>query len=158
MGTVLFVKNALATTLNGRMYATAHINPVVALDNTPESLIEKKLLRSYPKVVDYFLKKIARDQAIAERDSKILRSIHPAHMPPTQYANDHYEKSCRVADVHGESTLNNIFVEGVDPSICHSVPEYLATLSQTDVTDIAFMVQSLLANQKRANKWANTNN
>lgn len=81
------VKSSLATTLNSRMSAAAHISLVFASDNTTKLQIQKKLLRSNPKVINFLLKKFPNDQTIAEMDSKILCYFQPAHMTPIQYAN-----------------------------------------------------------------------
>lgn len=40
-------------------------------------------------------------------------------MTPINYEDSLYAKSRKVADVF-EGTLNNIFIEGFDPSLCHS--------------------------------------
>lgn len=118
-----FDKNALVATLNSRMSGAAHTNPVIASVSTTELLIQRTPLRSYLEVVDYFLKTFANDQAIAEKDSRILRYIQSAHMTPTSYADNLYAKTCRIADVYNESFLNDTYIEGVDPSICHSIRE-----------------------------------
>lgn len=56
--------------------------------------------------------------------------------------------SWKVADVHEESALNDIFTKGVDFTICHSLREYWATYQHIDVTNIVFKTQSMLAIQK----------
>lgn len=75
-----------------------------------------------------------------------------------QNIDDLYAKSCIVADVYDESTLNNIFIEGVDLSIRHSPREYWATHLQASMTGIVLEDQSLLEIQGGATKPANTNN
>lgn len=57
-------------------------------------------------------------------DSAILRYKQPANMTSMQYAEDLNAKSWKVTDVYDESMLNDIFIEEVDPSICHSLWEY----------------------------------
>lgn len=114
-----FVKNILATTLNSRMPTAAYINLVAASVSTTEPLIQKHSQRQYPKVVNCLLMKLANYEAIAELDSKIYCHMRPAHMTAMQYANDPYAKSCKIVYVYEESTLNEIFIEGVDPTICH---------------------------------------
>lgn len=79
-------------------------------------------------------------------------------MSPMPYADDLYAKFCKLTDVYNKSTLNKIFIVGVDLSICQRLREYWATHPQTDVTDTAFKAQSLLGIQKGATKPANTNN
>lgn len=59
---------------------------------------------------------------------------------------------------HEESTFNNILIEGVNFSICHSLWNYWAMHPQADATDVACKAQTLLANQKEATKSANTDN
>lgn len=47
-----------------------------------------------------------------------------AKMIPVQYVNDLYANLCKKADVYDESTWIDIFIERVDPCICHSLHEY----------------------------------
>lgn len=54
-------------------------------------------------------------------------------------------KSCKVAAVYYEATLNNIFLKEVNSSICHSLGEYWASKSQANFADIVFRAQLLLA-------------
>lgn len=90
-------------------------------------------------------------------DSKTFRYIQSADMTHMQYVDDFYAKACKVADFYAESILN-IFIEGVDPYICHSPLEYWATHLQADVVYITFKALSLFAIQERATKPAITNN
>lgn len=119
-----FVTDTLATTVNCHMSAATRIKPVVDSVNTTEPLIKKKLLQSYPEVVNYLLRKFVSDQMIAKMDYKTLRYIQSAHMTPMHYADDLYANSSKVADVHDKSAFNDIFLEGVDPSISQP-PEIL---------------------------------
>lgn len=64
-------------------------------------------------------------------------------MTPMQYADYLNEYSCKVTDVYDKATLNDIFIEGVDPSIFQSLWKYWATHPQVYVTVIAFKAQSL---------------
>lgn len=68
----------------------------------------------------------------------ILHYTQPTSMTLKQYADDLYAKSCKVADVYDESTLNNSVVEGVDIFSCHSPRKCWASSLQVDVTNIAF--------------------
>lgn len=60
------------------------------------------------------------------------------------YADDLYEKSCKVADVNEEFNLNAILGERGYPSIYHSLRKYCATHPKACLTDIVFMAQLLL--------------
>lgn len=80
--------------------------------------------RSYPEVVNYLLKKFVTDQAFVEYDATILRYMQPTNMTSQQIADDLIAKSCKVADVYEQSTLNDVSIEGVDASIRHSLREY----------------------------------
>lgn len=62
----------------------------------------------------------------------------PSGMTPQQYANDLIAKLCKVADVYDESTLNDVFIEGVDASIQQSLRNFRVTNPHSDLTDIAF--------------------
>lgn len=91
-------------------------------------------------------------------DFKVFCYIQPAHMTTMQHSNDLYARTCKVAVVYYDSTPKNIFIKGVDPSICRSLKEHYATHPLSDVTDIAYKAQSLLPIQKGATKPAITNN
>lgn len=69
----------------------------------------------------------------------------PPSLPPTKYADALYARSCKLADVYDEAALNDIFIEIIDSSICHSVWKYWASTSQADLTDVALKAQSPLA-------------
>lgn len=45
-------------------------------------------------------------------------------MTPKQYADDIIAKVLIVADLYGESTLNEVLVKGVDPSVRDSLCRY----------------------------------
>lgn len=94
-------------------------------------------------MVNYLLKKYKTDQAIAENDIAVVRYVQPLNMTSLQYVDDLITKSCTVADVYGEVTLNDIFFEGVAASIRHGLPNYWASNAQDELTDIAFQVESL---------------
>lgn len=53
--------------------------------------------------------KFANDKTAAKTDSKILRYAQPACVTSMQYIGDLYSKSCKVADIYEEATLNDIF-------------------------------------------------
>lgn len=77
-----------------------------------------------------------------EMDSSILWCTEPVHMTPTQYADNLYAKSFKLTDVYYDAKLNNISIERVDNSICHSLRNYWATHLCADVNDSAFKAQS----------------
>lgn len=54
----------------------------------------------------------------------------------------------RKSDVYDESTSNNVFIEGADPSIRLSLRNYWATHPQAYLADIAFQAKSVLVVQK----------
>lgn len=53
-------------------------------------------------------------------------------MTPQQHTDDLIAKPCKVADVCDEGTLNEVFIEGVDAAIRHSLPNYWATNPQAN--------------------------
>lgn len=73
-------------------------------------------------------------------------------MTSKQYASDLIAKSCKVADVYVERTLNDAFIEGLDASISHSLRNYWPRNAQADLTDISFQAESLLPIQKASGK------
>lgn len=93
-----YVNNTLDSALNSGRYVCGKSFSLraVSVGNEPRS---RKFFQSYPKDVNYHLKKYATDQAIGGNDAEILRYTQPSGMTPLQYANDLIGKSCRVADV-----------------------------------------------------------
>lgn len=89
-----------------------------------EQLHFRTLLRSYPEIVNYPLKKNASKQATAEYDSEILRYEQPKIMTPLQFADDLMAKLGKVADLYHKSTVNDVFIERVNASIGHSLGNY----------------------------------
>lgn len=119
------------------------------MKETPEISLE---------VVSHFLKKFSNEQRISKMDFSTLHYMQAAHMTPVQYAEKRNEIFCKVADVYSESTVNYIFIEGVDLSTCRSFREYWATRREEDVTDIVVNSHLLIWIQTGAAKPDNTNN
>lgn len=110
----------------------------------------RKILRSYPEMISYSLKKYATDQTITKYDAAVLRYIQLAYMTSQQHAHDLVAKSYKVADVHDEETPNEVFIKRVDASIGNSLRHYWAQNPQADLTDIMFQSKSLPFIQKDA--------
>lgn len=89
--------------------------------------------------------KYANDQTIAKIDFAILCYTQTTSMTSVQYADHLFANSCKDAVFYNESSLNVIFIEGVDSSIWHSLWKYRDSNPQANVIDIAFKAQSLLA-------------
>lgn len=53
---------------------------------------------------------------------------------------DLFTKSCNVADIYDDSTLNDIFIDGVGSAFWQSLRKYWATHTHADVTDIVLRV------------------
>lgn len=83
-------------------------------------------------MVKYTLKKYATDQGIAEYDAAIFHYMQPDKTTHQQYANDLVAKYCKVAHVYDKGTLKDVFVEGVDASIRHSLRHFWAQDPQAD--------------------------
>lgn len=58
-------------------------------------------------------------QVIVEFDIAILRYMQPDNTTPHQYVGDLVSKSCKVADVYDEGTLDDVFIEKMDSSFQH---------------------------------------
>lgn len=123
----------MKTTLNSCISTAPHITPDVTSVKTTELMIQRKLRRSYTAVLNYLLKKFENGQTIDEMDSQNLSYIQPTHLTSMQNVADPYIKSCKVADVYSESTLNDNVIKVVDPFTWHCVWKYWATCPQTDV-------------------------
>lgn len=65
------------------------------------------------------------DQAIPKYEAAILRYMQLANMTLQRYAEDLISKSCKVADLYDEGTLNDVFIERVDASIRNRSPSLL---------------------------------
>lgn len=71
-------------------------------------------------MVNYLLKMLGTDQAIAEYHVLISRYKQPSGMIPQQYAHDIFASSCKAADVYDESTTDNVYIKGADSSTQYS--------------------------------------
>lgn len=69
-------------------------------------------------------------------------------MTPQQCVEDLLDRLCEMRDVYNESTLNDVFVKGVDPQAQLSFCNYFAIHPQTDLTDTTFLAKLLPASQK----------
>lgn len=115
-----YVKEILANSLNSRMCAENRLPPFVAFVSNKE-MRRGKLLRSYPQIVDYLFKKYKTDKAIVENDVAILLYVQPTNTTPHHYADDSTAKSCNLADMYDESTLNDVLIESIEASIRNSL-------------------------------------
>lgn len=88
------------------------------------------------------------DQVIAEYDAAVPRYMKPTNMTSRQYADDTFAKSCRFADVYDGRSLNDVFIEDVNASVCHSFRYFLTQNPRSDLSDVAFQAESLLYIQK----------
>lgn len=70
------------------------------------------------------LQKFADDQATDKMNSAILCHTQPDYMTLMKYAEGLYGKSKKVADIQNEWISNDVFINGVDTSICHSLRKY----------------------------------
>lgn len=86
----------------------------------------RKRLQSYPEEVNYWLKNVLTAQTIVELIAVILRYMYPANVVLQQYADDPVAKSCMVADIYGEGTGNDVFIQDVNLSIYDSLRHYWA--------------------------------
>lgn len=67
-----YVKETRANELNSRMRAGNHLSMIAACMHKEEP-VPRKVLRSYPEMVNYMLNKYAADPAIPKKDAIILR-------------------------------------------------------------------------------------
>lgn len=83
--------------------------------------------------------------------------MQPAKVTPQQYADDLVASSCKVVDVHDEWSGYDLFIEGVDQSICNTLSQYWAQNLQVDLADIVFKAELLRSIQKSAKITSTTN-
>lgn len=91
-------------------------------------------------------------------DFAILHYTQGVSMTWTQYDDDLYTQTCKVADFYDESTLNETRIERVGSFICHSLRKYWALNRQANLTDIAFWAQSLVRIHEKSSKSLPTGN
>lgn len=107
-----FVYKPPANAPNSRLYAENSLAPFIVSVHNQEQRCGK-LLRPYTEALNYLFKKLAMDQAVAERDHSILRYIQPPSISLQQYADGTIAKSCEVAEMYGERTIASVFIEAV---------------------------------------------
>lgn len=71
--------------------------------------------------------------------------MQPALMTSQQFAEDLIANSCKIATVYDKSTLNDVFVDGVNAFVHHSLRDYWALHPHPDLTNIALHADSFLA-------------
>lgn len=104
--------------------------------------------------MNYLLTKHPTDHVITESESNFaLRAT--TQYDPQQYTDALIARSWKVADVDDESTVSDVFKEGVYASIRHILRNYSAENSQADMTYIAFPVGELWSTEKHSRKKSN---
>lgn len=83
--------------------------------------------------------------------------MQPTQMNPIQHTDDLVTKSCKVADIYGERTLNNVSPEGVDAFICHRLRRLREQNPQAHVTYIVYQAESPRSIQQGAGSVPNNN-
>lgn len=126
-----FVKKTIANVLYSRICAEERTTLLTATIQYNEGQ-PRKMLRLYPEVVKYQLKTYATDAGIAEYNASLLRYTQPALMFFPQCAHDLVAKSCKADNINGVSTLNDMFVKGVDTSTHHSLQDCCARHPHAD--------------------------
>lgn len=143
----LFINKTLANALNNLIRAEDLWSPFPACVRNEEQEASK-LLRFYPEVVNYMLKKYTTGQATAENEGAIQRCVRSPNMTLRQHADDLIAKSCKSIDVNDERILNGYFIEGVDAPIWRNLRNYMVANPKDDKTDIVFQPESLLFIQR----------
>lgn len=103
-------------------------------------------------MLNYLSKKYATDQVITKYDTAIQCNVQPSSIKPHLDLDDLFDNYCMVANVYDEGTLNEVLVEGVDPSFRHTLRNCCATNSHADRRDIAFRAELLLFIQMGSEK------
>lgn len=78
-------------------------------------------------------------------------------MTPHHFTDNLITKSCKLAVVYDLSTLNDVFIEGVDVSIPHSLRNNWLKNPQADLADKEFQAESLLFIQSGSKNATPTN-
>lgn len=103
------IEETLANTLNSCLYGQDPL-ALLAVSFCGDQPWFHKFLRLFPEVLDHFLTKYSTRQAIAKYDVTIFHYVQPANMTSQQFSDDLIAKSCKVAGVYDESTLNHVFI------------------------------------------------
>lgn len=110
-----YVVKTPTNALNSRMSAQDRLSSFATSVRNEEPRTQE-LLRFCLEVVNYLFKKYATDRATAKNDAAILRYAPSPKLSPQQYVDKLIAKSCKVADIYDEGTLNDVLIEGVDAS------------------------------------------
>lgn len=105
---------------------------------------KKRYCTTSSQVATFFLKKHATSEIIEQTLSNITRFVQPSNMILNQYAEELMTKILWSGDVYEEYTLNEIFIEGLDASIRHSVRESWKNKKNANLHELAFHATSLL--------------
>lgn len=115
----LYNKETLSNAGNSRMCPENHLSPYAL----PMRIEYKRSCMQFCFIwerVSYLLKKYVTDQALSKNVAAILRYVQPSNMARQRYTDDLIAKYCRDADLHDESTLADVFVEGIETFIMQS--------------------------------------
>lgn len=116
--------------------------PITSVRNN--DIWSRELLRSYPEVVSYHLKKNTTDKAVAIYGRATSCNMQTANMNFQHYADDPVAKSCKVAKVYDEETRKDVFIEGIHAFMLYSLHHYWAQNPEADLVDFAIWAEFFL--------------
>lgn len=115
-----YVTEILANVFNSRLSADDKSTPITVSVSKNDGK-SREPSRSYPEAVHHYLTKLATGQSIAKVDAVIIHSMQLWHITPLQCVNGLAAKSCKVADVYDDATLNEVFLYEIDVSTRQSM-------------------------------------
>lgn len=82
-----------------------------------------RYIYTYPHVVIFLLRKHATNEVIVETESDITPFLQLSHMTLSQYTEELVTNTLRCRDDYDECALKEIFTDGLDVSVRHSLCE-----------------------------------
>lgn len=92
----------------------------------------------------------------AEYDVAFLCYIQPANMTSQQYADSLVAEWCKIAEIHLEGSVSDMFIKSVAASLCRSFYLYWAQNPKAYFTDVTFQAEFFLSIRKSASKALKT--
>ena len=104
---------------------------------------QRELLETYAEVVNFLLRTYATDEVISEAVGDVTSSRQSSNMTEEVYSNQLRDKALRCGTVFSARRLKSLFVEGLLPTTCAQVQDYLATHLSVDYQAVSRYAQAI---------------
>lgn len=102
----------------------------------------RKVLKTYPEVFSFLLKRYTIDEMIADADAYVTPYLWSTGMIEMDFSQKLWRKALRCGNVYCERWLQSLFVEVLLPSIRVRVRNHLTTHPRTIYTEVARFAES----------------